>query len=91
MSKAPTISVLTWNEHNTLFRIEGGDIAPEWNPRGVPWCQFTVYHGDDRIASYGGEVWPMAWPALFEAVQGNAHVGNGVRLTAAGRAAVEAA
>lgn len=73
------------------YRIEGGQIDPEWMPRdGAPWwCEFTIYGDDDQLASYGGTVWPLAWPALFEALPSSPYLGSSrVRLTANGRAAL---
>jgi len=59
------------------WKISGGDIAPEWRrPGREPWCEFTLYVRDDEVdvwlASYGGEVWPTAWPELFQAGRGAA-------------------
>jgi hypothetical protein len=42
----------------------------DWIERGkpVPWCEFTLFqpqHGEQRVCSYGGELWPLAWPEFF--------------------------
>jgi hypothetical protein len=58
------------------WTITGGEIDPSWLPRarGAGWepgSRFTLYVIDGEVdpclASYGGEVWPTAWPALFQA------------------------
>ena len=47
-------------------------LAPDWRDWARverPWCEVIAYRGDGRSAAwvgcYGGEVGPMAWPALF--------------------------
>jgi hypothetical protein len=76
----------------TRYRLEGGTIAPGWNPRGPVWCEFTL-GADGCIYSFGGEVWPLAWPSLFESTgtkewpQGTAQSPARTRLTAVGRVA----
>lgn len=77
------------------YRIEGGDLRGDWanslRPARVAWCEFTIW-GDARagepLGSYGGEVWPSAWPALFATPgpRGSALI----RLTAAGAEALAA-
>ena len=51
------------------YRIVGGSLAAGWKARDgrEAWCEITVYqHGDElTLGSFGGEVWPAAWPALF--------------------------
>jgi hypothetical protein len=54
--------------HETL-EIRGGDVAPSWAaelrvPRAA-WCSVTLWNDGDHLASWGGEVWPAAWPQLF--------------------------
>lgn len=53
------------------YRIEGGDLAPEFaallRAEETPWCEVTL-RSNDTLSSYGGTVWPLAWPALFERV-----------------------
>lgn len=78
------------------FRIEGGDLAPEWaeslRPGRSAWCEITLWHESENLGGYGGEVWPGAWPALFEPLRSTVLEGSGrIRLTAAGREALEAA
>jgi len=64
------------------WTITGGEIAPEWRrdcdarERAAGWepsSRFTLYvidgEVDVRLASYGGAVWPTAWPDLFQAVR----------------------
>lgn len=80
------------------FRLEGGTIAPGQEPRTglAAWCEITL-HGHGRaaegwyLASYGGEVWPAAWPALFEGGRGSASTGPWTRTTAVGLRLLEQA
>lgn len=58
------------------WTITGGEIDPLWRRDASPWepsSRFTLYvidgEVDPRLASYGGVVWPTAWPELFEAVR----------------------
>lgn len=51
------------------FKLVGGELAEEWaknvRPGAVPWCVVKV--SGNQVVSYGGEVWPCAWPSLFSA------------------------
>lgn len=57
------------------WTITGGEVDPSWR-RGAGWepwepsSRFTLYvvdgEVDTRLVSYGGVVWPTAWPKLFE-------------------------
>jgi hypothetical protein len=62
-----TITKIRDDGTRRTYRIEGEDIAPEWRDglREAPWCEVTFYGADRRPASYGGSVWPAAWPSLF--------------------------
>jgi hypothetical protein len=42
----------------------------DWTKRGrpEPSCEFTIFR--DRLLSYGGNLWPLAWPELFYAEAG---------------------
>ncbi len=78
------------------YRIEGGQISPEWQKLLKPGrsisCEFTLWQDDGQLGSYGGEVWPTAWPELFEALPSSVQLGSGrIQLTAAGREAVRRA
>lgn len=102
MSTNPTITLLSEcgaargepGLTNRRYRIEGGNLTPEWakmvRPGNVAWCEISVWgDGADRsVGSYGGEVWPTAWPHLF-LLKGPRS--SGVRLTEAGLAALDAA
>ena len=83
----PTIVVIATEQHYTRYRIEGGDLTPDWaaylRPARIAWCDFTIWHGSEYLGSYGGEVWPSAWPALFEPTKL-----AGFRLTTAGKVAI---
>lgn len=79
------------------YRIEGGEIAQDWREacerRGKqPWCEVTTW-GDHptQLSSYGGEVWPSAWPKLFEPHRGTAQTGPFTLLRAAAVELFEAA
>lgn len=87
------------------YRIEGCDISPEWVERlrrrdlafkarkrsDIPYCEFTVWYSGNQLSAYSGEVWPDAWPALFECCKGTAQTGSYVLLTAEGLRLVAAA
>lgn len=54
------------------WMIKGGKIDPSWlRPTDThePSSRFALYvvngEVDPRLASYGGSVWPTAWPTLF--------------------------
>lgn len=61
------------------WTIAGGEIDPRWRnnasraPGWEPTSRFTLYvvdgEVDVRLASYGGNVWPPAWTALFRSVR----------------------
>jgi hypothetical protein len=70
MGKAtrPTVTVV----REGRYRFEGGTLRDDWakvlKPGRTPWCEITVADGSGGnpwVCSYGGEVWPMAWPELF--------------------------
>lgn len=69
------------------YRLEGGTLDPEWaaslRPDEVAWCEVTTTDGK-HLGSYGGSVWPGAWPDLFTPTR---IMGNPVTLiTDAGKA-----
>lgn len=72
------------------FRVESdaADLAPAWaaslREGRTPWCEVSIYP-DGFVGSYGGEVWPMAWPTYFEGCPGPAGQRGGVQLTEEGR------
>ncbi len=82
----PTILLLE-NKHGfRRYKLEGGTLADEWakslHPGRSAWCVITVRDFNTFVASYGGEVWPMAWPALFKPVSPSVAGGTaGVELT----------
>ncbi len=54
------------------WSIRGGEVEPTWQRNlcgQEPASRFTLYiidgAVDPRLASYGGVVWPTAWPELF--------------------------
>lgn len=57
------------------------------------WCEVSVdksQDGTQSLGSYGGEVWPEAWPALFCRINRGTH-GGWFELTDEGRALFAAA
>jgi hypothetical protein len=53
------------------FHVEGGTIDPAWTvrPGKTAWCRVTIWvdaHGELEVGSFGGEIWPSAWPQLFQ-------------------------
>jgi hypothetical protein len=73
------------------YRLTGGELREDWaeaharylareqaagrQPECVPCCEISVWFGRDLLGSYGGTVWPSAWPDLFEAHTGSAQSG----------------
>lgn len=55
------------------YRIAGGE--PVYGPQCCDdaWCEISVWPAREvfpqpHIGSYGGQVWPSAWPHLFEVI-----------------------
>lgn len=84
----PTIQRLRSDQFDTRYRAEGGELAENWRallrPGESAWCEFTVLRDGTSVGSYGGSVWPTAWPALFRTLAPTAQVPNAVKLTGAG-------
>jgi hypothetical protein len=57
------------NHVRERFEVWGGDIAEEWTKSlrvpSAPWCTVTIWDEGTQIVSYGGVVWPAAWPEVF--------------------------
>jgi len=55
-------------------------------PTGPPWCEVTIDLEDERaiVASFGGAVWPGAWPDLFTVSPQRPDGDGSTRLTALG-------
>ncbi len=89
----PTITRIKSIGGDERYRLEGGDLAPDWaaslRPDRVAWCEISIRDGSDYIGSFGGEVWPAAWPSLFECGKGTAQTGPWTRVTPAGRKALD--
>lgn len=74
-------------------------VAPPTNPKWAaevregqePWCEFSVWTGGRRLGSYGGEVWPSAWPEWFLHTPNRYNGGAGFTLTDAGALLLNAA
>lgn len=54
------------------YRLEGGTLRQDWQdslrPGDTAWCEVSIWTGPKHppfLGSYGGTVWPSAWPALF--------------------------
>lgn len=94
MTTHPTITRLHGIGPAVRYRLEGGDLAPEWRSRAgrIAWCEISVWPDSGNVASYGGEVWPTAWPELFQALPSSAQLGSGgVAITEIGRQLLAAA
>lgn len=74
------------------FAIRGDAESQEWidtlRPPEEAWCEITLWDGE-HVGSYGGSVWPMAWPSLFRVV--GRRGSQRTLLTEAGREAFAAA
>jgi len=77
------------------YLVEGGAIDPDWasalRTGEAPFCEITIWNHSDQIASYRGNVWPGAWPALFRSLRGIAQSGPQSMLTAEGQEMVSRA
>jgi hypothetical protein len=56
----PTVTILTRETIGTVERLR---LRIE-DERG--YCEVTKYAGTAMLASWGGSLWPNAWPDLFE-------------------------
>lgn len=74
------------------FQIIGDPESRDWidhlRPPESAWCSFSLWDGE-HVGSYGGSVWPMAWPSLFALVGPRGRQSHA--LTDAGREAIAAA
>lgn len=79
------------------YRICGEPENKTWTVREgrEPWCEITVSeeaYSDGKltgrllVTAFGGEVWPSAWPSMF-----NAMTANGIVVTENGHKLLEAA
>jgi len=84
----PVITIVSKTSYNTRYKAVGEPTAADWiKTRRLgrePWCEFTIWHGQDRLSSFGGELWPSAWPELF-AVGSRTIYGQETKLTQLGR------
>lgn len=73
------------------FRIVGEPEAENWKrlarPDREPWCEVDVV-ANGKVTSFGGELWPSAWPSLFNVEK---YVSLGTTLTVKGRQTFNAA
>lgn len=96
-STLPTVTVVSRsnNDNHVEYMLVGGDIGSAWQKSRrageEAWCRIAIWNRGDQLASFGGSVWPGAWPALFESGCGTAQTGPWTRLTGAGLALIEAA
>jgi hypothetical protein len=71
------------------YLLIGGDVRADWlkgvHPPDAPWCEITVWSDLSQVGSYGGTVWPSAWPALFESHRGTAQSGPFTIITELGQ------
>ena len=78
------------------YRIVGEPTSEAWKKSRredhEPWCELTIYSDDDRLTSYGGELWPMAWPEWFTPIPGSPSAGSGgIHVTREGMKVLRAA
>jgi hypothetical protein len=97
--ETPTIRRLKGNfEDMKEYMLEGGTLRKDWEDSlkmrdvgGVlqkekAWCRITIWFDNDELGSYGGTVWPTAWPELFQALPSSAQLGSGrIALTQKGK------
>lgn len=87
MPEMPKVETIERTADSTRFQLVGGTLAEGWaaRPGREAWCEIVVHHRSGErpwVGSYGGEVWPTAWPELFEAIPSSAAGGSGgVRIT----------
>lgn len=73
------------------FRVMGGQLREDWREHHAkryqdpPYCEVSLHGADHCVVSYGGSVWPSAWPALFRLVSRGTH-GQNFYLTSEGAA-----
>jgi hypothetical protein len=81
------------------YRVCGEPENKNWTVREgrEPWCEITVTeeaYSDGKptgrllVTSFGGEVWPAAWPSIFSC-HPNAMTANGTVVTEKGRKLLE--
>lgn len=74
------------------FIITGHAESQEWidhlRPPDAAWCSISLWD-EQHIGSFGGSVWPMAWPSLFRVIGPRGRQTH--ELTAAGQRAFAAA
>jgi hypothetical protein len=74
--------------------LTGGTISTAWGRTDgrAAWCHLSVWDlggPSEHIGSYGGSVWPLAWPQWFVGLPSSAQLGSGrIALTDAGRKAL---
>lgn len=95
LKRAPRFTLVkVEGEHPSLvrtYRVDGGTVAPVWRRGNArPWMEFSVWNDDLKVSSYGGEVWPGAYPDYFTTGP-QTRDGKGVFLTPAGADAIRAA
>lgn len=80
------------------FTLTGGTLAGSWGQAAhgaEAWCKITVWDlggPSEHVGSYGGSVWPPAWPQWFVELPSSVQLGSGrIGLTDAGRVALLAA
>ena len=98
MHTNPTCTIIQRDGRDTVrIRLAGGSITPNWREsldkraaRGdddTALCVMVVTHDEHgwHVRSYGGTVWPTAWPWLFEGLRPTVAEGGGrIRVTEEG-------
>ena len=80
-----TITRIDRKTYYSSYRIEGKPEQEDWlksfRKRGEPdctaYCEITLSRDGEAIASFGGSVWPGAWPSLFKSLPASVVLGSG--------------
>lgn len=97
----PTVTVLDFDRElgRLRIRLEGGTLAPSWEGSHArngslepAYCEITIWDDElRRVSSFGGSVWPAAWPQLFTCLKGTAQYGPHTLVTDLGVALIKEA
>ena len=83
----PIVECLVVGDTRAEYKITGGTLEPSWaeshakylareDKDEAPWCEFSIWYDGNQIGSYGGTVWPTAWPELFASLPPSAQLGS---------------
>lgn len=63
----------------TEYKITGIPTNPKWGTK-EGWCRFTIYDQSNQLSTFGGELWPGAWPEIFETLPPTIYSGANVNI-----------